>query len=73
MKNKAEPPIGKETGQKQAAGLAARQWACIFQRRSGDKESGVRVSEVDCCSGHENGGAFKVAGAEIGEGLVGLA
>ena len=26
-----------------------------------------------CCSGHENGGAFKPAGAEIGEGLVGLA
>ncbi len=42
-------------------------------RRSGDNESGIRVSEVDCCSGHENGGAFKPAGAEIGQGLVGLA
>jgi hypothetical protein len=27
-------------------------------------------SEVDCCSGYENGGAFEPAGADIGEGLV---
>ena len=65
--------ISEKTGQKQAACLAARQEAYIFRPRSGDRESGSRVSEVDCCSGHENGGAFKPAGAEIGEGLVGLA
>src|ERR1700737_4740280 len=39
----------------------------------GTMSQASRSPRFDCCSGHENGGAFKLAGAEVGECLVGLA